>query len=263
MVARHLLFHSAILATVFVGCGYPSIGEDPEIKLPDRERRVGDVPDDTADGGGDPGTPKPTTTDVTLTVTLNGEGNITSTPSGVTCTGTTCKGTFKPGTSVTLTAVPKQGSLFQGWSGACTGASCAPVLNADTQITAQFPKLDGTWTGTYTQTRQNSGCTFNNAGNLNVTFASTQTVATSAQCTGLEIRSLPSCALVEKRNGTAPQSDVTIDTTKPAVTGTWTMSVPGISGTLAMPFVATIDGAKITGSWTCQTCTGSFTLTRQ
>src|SRR5688572_22018046 len=189
MIARGLLL--AIVSMALFACGYPSIGEEPDIQLPDRERGRTDT-DATKDGGGDPtGTTNTTPTDVTLTVTLTGEGDVTSTPSGVTCAGTTCKGTFKPGTNVTLTAAPKQGSLFQGWTGGCTGTACATVLNGDVQVTAQFPKLDGTWTGMYTQTRQNAGCTFNNAGDLTVTFTSTTKVSTSAGCTGLEIRQIP------------------------------------------------------------------------
>lgn len=250
--------------TAVVGCGSPSIGDEPYSDIPLPERDPGSS---SGDPNADGGTTIPTTSgpsnDVVLSVALNGAGDVTSTPPGLSCSGTTCTGTFKRGTSVTLAAAPKLGSLFAGWTGGCTGDACAPVLDADTTaVTAQFPMLDGAWTGTYTNTRQNVGCTFNNAGNLDVTFTSAATISTSATCTGLQIRS-PSqnCAVVDTRNGTAAASDATATGVK--VTGTWPMAVAGIGGTLAFPFVGTLDGNKLTGNWSCPTCTGSFTLTKK
>jgi Divergent InlB B-repeat domain len=78
----------------------------------------------------------PDTTSFTLAVNLprvsvsrtgTGSGTVTSSPSGITC-GTTCAAGFPPGTSVTLTAVAAVGSVFAGWSGACTGATTFCVV---------------------------------------------------------------------------------------------------------------------------------------
>lgn len=205
-----------------------------------------------------------TTTTVTLSVTLSGSGTglVASMPGSVTCTGTTCKGSFARGTMVSLTASPAGGSVFAGWSGGCTGsAACAIKMDADTAVTAQLESLDGTWTGSYTNTRPANGCTFNNAGNLTVSgTAAGGTLSQSATVTGLQLRQLSGCALVGTTTGTAPSSTVTA--TAGTLTGTWTFDVQGAGGTLAFPFTAKVTGKTMTGTWTCPSCAGSFTLTK-
>src|SRR4029079_14425076 len=107
-----------------------------------------------------------------LTVTLagSGAGTITSMPSGVSCMGTTCKGSFARGTSVTLQNLPAAGSVFTAWSGGCTGTgACVAKMDRDIAVGVENVSIEGTWSGSYTNSRVASGCTFNNAGNLNVT----------------------------------------------------------------------------------------------
>jgi len=53
-----------------------------------------------------------------LTVTTVGQGQVSSAPSGVNC-GAQCQALFDIDTHVTLTATPKKGWQFQGWSGDC------------------------------------------------------------------------------------------------------------------------------------------------
>jgi hypothetical protein len=250
------------LSSVIAGCGAPQIADDidyGDLPLPDR------VP---AADGGDGGTRSdidsgraPQNVDLTITLTGGGTGAITSTPSGVTCTGTTCKGSFARGTAVMLAAAPGTGSLFGGWSGGCTGpAGCAVKLDANVSAAADFQSLAGAWSGMYTNSRVASGCQFNNAGNLNVTITASGTAfSNTANVTGLEIRQIPGCALVNKVTGAAPDAPVTIagDT----LTGTWAVNVQG-TGTLPFPFTAKVAGKTITGSWTCTGCTGNFTLTK-
>ncbi len=69
-----------------------------------------------------------------LTVTRlgNGDGRITSSPSGIDC-GTRCSTRFNKGASVVLTAAGTSGSQFAGWSGACAAAGNATTctLTAD------------------------------------------------------------------------------------------------------------------------------------
>jgi ELWxxDGT repeat protein len=82
-------------------------------------------------GGGGP-------TTFPLNVTVNGSGDVTSNPAGITCPGD-CSENYTDGTLVTLTADPDAGNNFQGWSGACTGTStCQVTMNAARSVTATF-----------------------------------------------------------------------------------------------------------------------------
>lgn len=67
--------------------------------------------------------------------TGTGQGTVTSAPAGVSC-GTTCTAPFAAGTSVTLSAAPAPGSVFAGWSGACsgTGACIVPMTSAQSVV---------------------------------------------------------------------------------------------------------------------------------
>jgi hypothetical protein len=152
--------------------------------------------------------------------------------------------------------------LFGGWSGGCAAGvgSCAVHLDSDLAAIASFQSLGGTWSGTYTNTRIASGCTFNNKGNLTVTLKQTGAVfSESAAVTGLELRLIPSCTITGSTTGTAPEAPVTV--AGGTITGTWTVAVQ-TGGTLAFPFTAKVVGTTMTGTWTCPTCTGSFTLTK-
>jgi uncharacterized protein (TIGR03437 family) len=77
----------------------------------------------------------------TLTIASAGTGFGTvspPTPLGTPC-GTNCWG-YAPGTVVTLTAPPKPGSTFVGWSGAsCSGTGiCTVTMNSNQTVTAVF-----------------------------------------------------------------------------------------------------------------------------
>ncbi len=69
----------------------------------------------------------------------NGNGTVISSPSGISC-GTRCSAPFTRGANVTLTATPASGSIFSGWSGACSGtnATCSVVMNTPQSVTATF-----------------------------------------------------------------------------------------------------------------------------
>jgi hypothetical protein len=77
----------------------------------------------------------------TLTVSKSGTGSgpVTSNPAGITC-GSTCSANFAQGTSVTLTATPNSGSVFTGWSGACTGtaSTCTVSMTQARNVTASY-----------------------------------------------------------------------------------------------------------------------------
>src|ERR1041384_5852053 len=72
-----------------------------------------------------------------LTVTVSGIGTVTSSPAGISCPGQGAA-SFAINASVTLTANPQAGSTFNGWSGACTGTSCAVTMSQDQAATASF-----------------------------------------------------------------------------------------------------------------------------
>ena len=74
-----------------------------------------------------------------------GDGDVSSAPSGIACPigDTACSpASFVQGTRVTLTATPASGSVFQGWSGACTGQTCEVTMDSDTVATATFKPSD-------------------------------------------------------------------------------------------------------------------------
>ncbi len=73
----------------------------------------------------------------TLTVNKVGTGS-----GSVECDGGPCEETYPYGSSVTFEATAAEGSIFGGWSGACTGTGdCAVTFDADTVVTATFDAL--------------------------------------------------------------------------------------------------------------------------
>jgi uncharacterized repeat protein (TIGR02543 family) len=84
---------------------------------------------------------------------VTGDGSVASKPAGITC-GSDCSEEYARGTGVTLTAAPDGGSVFTGWSGACTGAqaTCTVTMDAAKTVTAKFARLLG-----LTVTRAGSG----------------------------------------------------------------------------------------------------------
>ncbi|HYC36469.1 MAG TPA: DUF4214 domain-containing protein [Usitatibacter sp.] len=115
---------------------------------------------------------------VTKSVSGTGTGTVTSSPAGIAC-GPTCAATsaaFNEGATVTLTAVADAGSLFSGWSGACSGTgACQVAMTSARSVTATFivepppaltlsttsldfgPQLVGTTSQPQTVTLSNSG----------------------------------------------------------------------------------------------------------
>lgn len=76
----------------------------------------------------------------TLTVIRAGAGSgiVTSAPTGISC-GATCSTSFPQSASVTLSAAPGAGSLFGGWSGACSGTgTCTLSMSTARNVTATF-----------------------------------------------------------------------------------------------------------------------------
>jgi subtilisin family serine protease/uncharacterized protein (DUF2141 family) len=74
----------------------------------------------------------------TVAVTKNGTGTgtVTSSPAGINCGGM-CNVQFNQGTTVALFVSAGPGSLFAGWSGACSGTGPC-VVSSDATVTATF-----------------------------------------------------------------------------------------------------------------------------
>jgi hypothetical protein len=73
-----------------------------------------------------------------LTVTVAGNGTVTSTPAGINCGGD-CDELYNQGAMVTLTQTPMAGSTFGMWTGNCTGmGTCTVTMDAAKTVTATF-----------------------------------------------------------------------------------------------------------------------------
>ena len=77
----------------------------------------------------------------TLSVTVDGEGTVGSTPGGIDC-GFSCSAGFEAGTKVTLSRAAAGGWRFAGWSGACSGAgACTIRMDGDAAVKATFVRV--------------------------------------------------------------------------------------------------------------------------
>lgn len=76
----------------------------------------------------------PSSFKLTVAKTGTGKGTITSSPSGINC-GSTCSKTYTKTTSVTLKAAVTSGSVFAGWSGACTGTATSCTVSVASAMT--------------------------------------------------------------------------------------------------------------------------------
>jgi hypothetical protein len=75
----------------------------------------------------------------TLTVTVNGTGVVTSSPTGINCPGT-CTFAFPLDQTVVLTGVPSPPATSVTWAGGCApnGTTCSVALTSNQAVTATF-----------------------------------------------------------------------------------------------------------------------------
>jgi uncharacterized repeat protein (TIGR02543 family) len=109
----------------------------------------------------------------TLTVTKagTGSGTVTSSPGGIDC-GPECTEEYGSGTVVTLSATAATGSVFAGWSGACTGTAptCQVTMSEARSVTATFTPQDPFVTTWNTSLGSGSTVTLGLAGQVNATI---------------------------------------------------------------------------------------------
>jgi hypothetical protein len=113
---------------------------------------------------GTSGTTPPT--NQTLTVTVNGNGHVTSDPINIDCQ-PACSASWPTGTTVTLTAGAYAGSTFSGWGGACScTATCVVTLNGSTNVTGTFTPNPSAYTLTVTFAGNGSGVVTSDVGGI-------------------------------------------------------------------------------------------------
>ena len=76
---------------------------------------------------------------ITVTLAGTGSGTVASPDLGINC-GADCEEGYAPNIAVGLTATPAAGSVFAGWSGACTGTDtvCSVLTGPPQTVTATF-----------------------------------------------------------------------------------------------------------------------------
>lgn len=77
-----------------------------------------------------------------LAVTKSGNGNVSDSSRAISC-GNACSTFAVKGSTLTLTANPSSGSVFTGWTGACSGAAptCGATVIGPTGVSATFKTL--------------------------------------------------------------------------------------------------------------------------
>ncbi len=139
-----------------------------------------------------------------------------------------CNKSFPAGATVTLTASPYPGSMFTGWSGACTGTgSCVVTMGSDQAVTASFAPASTTCpTG---QTGTPPDC------NNSVSNSSSSPVASLAQVNGPP--AVPAPVLTQRETASLSSGTVTI---RPKGTSTF---VP-LSGSTSIPDESEVEATN-------------------
>lgn len=92
---------------------------------------------------------------IPLGVSINGDGTVTSDPTGISCP-SDCTDSFRKNVAVTLTAVAHGSNTFLGWEGACVGTqpTCQLILRSAVTVIANFDTTVPTYPAPATKTGQ-------------------------------------------------------------------------------------------------------------
>jgi uncharacterized repeat protein (TIGR02543 family) len=87
------------------------------------------------------GLPRPEPTRQTLSITAGRGGIVNAVPAAANCR-SRCRTAIDDGWHVILTAIPRHGYTFRGWSGGCRGPgrSCSFIIEHDTSVRATFKR---------------------------------------------------------------------------------------------------------------------------
>lgn len=216
-----------------------------------------------------------------------GSGTVTSSPSGLSC-GSTCTVSRVYGSTMTLTATPASGSVFAGWTGACSGTgTCTLPATGAQSVGATFTlthvplsvKRLGTGTGRVSALSPTLSCTSNCSTlvplNATVTLeavAAPESVFTgwSGACTGTDPCSV-SMSAMQTVSATFTRSHYTLSVARSGTgQGQVTSTNPSIAcdtacktsiaiGTSVTLTPVPAEGSRFVG-WS-GACTGTWTCT--
>jgi len=131
-------YRTAERANDFSWRTYKGGGSNGIFGTPKSENSEGQIND--GDQNPPPPPPPPPSSSHTLTVSKSGtgQGTLTSNPSGIGC-GSDCSENYQAGAQIVIAATPDSGSIFTGWSGACSGTGgCSITINAEKSVNAVF-----------------------------------------------------------------------------------------------------------------------------
>lgn len=195
-------------------------------------------------------TVRPNTATLILNKLGNGSGGLFATPAGL---------TYDVGTSVTISASPISGSVFDGWGGDCAGtaigSTCTIVMTVDRTVAGTFllsETFSGPYSGSFGTLTDGFGCQYSvgTSGTLVATFATrtngtvvgtSTTNATESIVTTYSPPGVTCTANPFTRTGTG------------AVSGTssaMTVAAQSSGGTFRVNFTGSRSGTSITGSAT-------------
>jgi Divergent InlB B-repeat domain len=213
------------------------------------------------------GVPTPTLQTLGTSIVGSGSGNISSSPSGISCD-LTCSAQFDKASQVTLSATPGSGSTFAGWSGGgCSGTqtTCQVTMNDDENVSAAFDatpqtltvSVAGSGSGTVKSSPSRISCgstcsaQFNQTSHVTLTATPASGSAfagwSGAGCSGTQM----TCQVTMNadENITATFNPTTTTGTPPASSApVQTTTTPSASTLLAVTAIS-LTGKRLTWCW--------------